>query len=333
MINYTINRISRTACVAFALVIACFCSCTSNKKPVEISADWCAKSLRPELKSLKEIITKRKWFKVYGVGDSVYAIMEPYNYQEVISYLIIGRQRALLFDTGIGLDSISALVKELTPLPITVLNSHTHYDHIGGNHEFTDILAMNTAFTVKNAVGGYAHALVKEEVSPKAFCLQRLPQTDTANYHIKPFKIAKLISDGYVIDLGGRKLQVMAVPGHAPDAIALLDHHHGYLWTGDTFYQGPIWLFSQGTDLAAYQKSIARLAALAPKLKSIFPAHNVPLVAPGELMDANKAFTRIINGIKKGKPVGDKSLLFDFGEFSFLIQRDLLPVSHSGVTP
>jgi len=46
------------------------------------------------------------------------------------------------------------------------------------------------------------------------------------------------------IDLGGRSLEVLHVPGHAPDAIALRDEAHGLLFTGDTFYEGPIYVFS-----------------------------------------------------------------------------------------
>ncbi|HLK30173.1 MAG TPA: MBL fold metallo-hydrolase [Puia sp.] len=288
------------------------------------TTNWCDKELRPELKALKEIKTDRDWFKVYLVGDSVYAIVEPYNFQEVISYLILGKEKALLFDTGMGLDSMSALVKELTTLPLTVLNSHTHFDHVGGNHEFDNILAMNTDFTRKNALQGYAHDIVKEEVQPDAFCLQRLPKRDTANYKIKPFAITRFINDGYEINLGDRTLKVIAAPGHAPDAIALLDEKSGYLWVGDSFYEGPIWLFAEGTDLAAYEKSIEKLSSFVPKLKIVFPAHNNPVTDPKELTDTYHAFMEIKNGSKKGKATEDGAVLFEFGKFSFLIGKNYL---------
>jgi glyoxylase-like metal-dependent hydrolase (beta-lactamase superfamily II) len=286
--------------------------------------NWCDKELRPALKTLKEIKTNRDWFKVYFVGDSVYAIAEPYNYQEIISYLIVGKQKALLFDTGMGLDSISLLAKELTTLPITVLNSHTHYDHIGGNNEFENVIAMNTAFTKKNAANGYSHDIMKGEVTPEAFCIKHLPNADTARYAIKPFTISRFINDGDTINLGEKILTVIAAPGHAPDAIALYDERAGYLWTGDSFYEGPIWLFAEGTDLAAYEKSIQKLSMLVPKLKYIFPAHNTPVAEPKELVEANTAFQEIKNGTKKGKENADETMLFEFGKFSFLIGKDNL---------
>jgi len=305
------------------LTVACFYGCTKKTKPVQTSSSWCDKELRPQLKNLTEIKTKRKWFRVHNVGDDVYAIAEPYNYQEVISYLVLGKEKALLFDTGMGLDSISIVVKGLTALPVIVLNSHTHYDHVGSNHEFDEIFAMNTGYTKANAAKGYGHELVKKEVAPDAFCLRRLPNTDTANYKIRPFKISKFIIDQFIIDLGGRKIKVTSTPGHTPDAIALLDEQNGYLWTGDTFYEGPIFLFSTETDLNAYQKSIRKLALMAAKLKKVFPAHNLPIADPRLLIEANSAFMEIKNGAIKGE-MDEKTVLFKFEKFSFLIEKDLL---------
>lgn len=306
------------------LLISGFCSCGNNAKPLAGSPSWCDKKPRPGLEKLTEIKTNRPWFKVYDTGNGVYAILEPYNYQEVISYLITGKQKALLFDTGMGLDSISPLIKALTKLPVIVLNSHTHHDHVGGNHEFNYILAMNTDFTKKNAAIGYSHALVREEVTPASFCLRCLPKTDTTNYSISPFKISEVIDDRHVIDLGGRQLQVIATPGHTPDAISLFDKENGYLWTGDTFYEGPIFLFDKETDLNAYQKSIKKLAWLAPSVKWALPAHNLPLADPHELIEANDFFIEIKNGSKKGASEENNTLSFKSARFSFLIGKDLL---------
>ena len=94
---------------------------------------------------------------------------------------------------------------------------------------------------------GVPHEAVSGEVTPASFCAKVLPAFDTAGYAIRPFHVARLIRDGEVLDLGGRRLEVLSVPGHTPDAVALLDRRAGLLWTGDTFYEGPIWLFFPGT--------------------------------------------------------------------------------------
>ena len=164
-------------------------SFSCSRKSENTSSNWCGEELRPELRTLQEIETSRDWFKVYMVGQNVYAIAEPYNFQEVISYLILGSERALLFDSGMGLDSISIVVDELTDLPVTVLNSDTHYDHMGGNHEFDNIMAIQSDFTLKCAENGWNHNLVKKEVSPTAICLDKLPYADTANHYVYSDKV------------------------------------------------------------------------------------------------------------------------------------------------
>jgi glyoxylase-like metal-dependent hydrolase (beta-lactamase superfamily II) len=287
----------------------------------DLVEDWCAKPLRLGLEKLKEIKTSRSWFKVYDVGQNTYAIEEPYNWEETISYLILGKDKALLFDTGMGLDTISLVVKELTKLPILVLNSHTHPDHIGGNNEFNNILAMDTRYTRTNAANGYAHNDVKWEVSPASFCVARLPHKDTAHYYIKPFKVSRFITSDYMIDLGGRKIKVIATPGHTPDAICLYDNQAGYLWCGDSFYEGPILLSSDGTDLKAYQKSINKMAQLAARLNCVLPAHNLPIAKPALLIEAAQRFNEIASGNKKGKPGEDHILTFNYDKFSFQIDE------------
>lgn len=295
----------------------------SPKAPPDES--WCDRLPRRGLEKLVEIKTSRPWFKVYNVGHNTYAIDEPYNWEETIGYLILGKDKALLFDTGMGLDSISLVVKELTRLPVTVLNSHTHPDHIGGNSEFGHVLAMNTKYTRINAARGYQHQDVKWEVRPASFCLSSLPHADTAHYYIKPFKASKFINNGYIIDLGLRKLQVIATPGHTPDAICLYDKQAGYFWCGDSFYEGPILLSGDSTDLKAYKKSINIMSRFAAMSKRVLPAHNLPIADPALIIKAANSFNQIASGVQKGVAGADNTLVFDFGKFSYQIGRRFMP--------
>ncbi len=294
---------------------------------------WCSQPLRHAFSQYKEVPTRHTWFKVFDVGQGVYAIAEPYNFQEVISYLIVGTERNILFDTGMGMGRISEVVAELSPLPVTVINSHTHYDHIGGNSEFETVLAVDTSYTQKNASEGWSHDLVRQEVKPDAFCAEKLPDLDTVRYSVKPYadKIKGFLSDGDTIELGNRTIEILQVPGHTPDCIALLDRSNGYLWTGDMYYEATIWLFFDGTDLDAYEASIARFADLAPSLQAVFPAHNTPVADPVHLIDLKATFTQIRNGEVKPKanpnimhPEDGRAVTFDFRYFSFRIRKDLL---------
>jgi glyoxylase-like metal-dependent hydrolase (beta-lactamase superfamily II) len=130
--------------------------------------EWCKALPRPAYKTLKRLEVKDGWFEVYGVAPGVYAIYEPHQWEEVISYLVVGTRRAVLFDTGMGIANIDQPVARLTQLPVSVLNSHTHHDHVGDNWRFASVLGLDTAFTRQSMRGSREAA--QEEIAPGAIC-------------------------------------------------------------------------------------------------------------------------------------------------------------------
>jgi glyoxylase-like metal-dependent hydrolase (beta-lactamase superfamily II) len=203
--------------------------------------DWCRKLPRPGYKQLERVPVQTDWFEVYRVRPGVFAIYEPRQYEEVISYLILGNQRALLFDTGMGISDISKLVSQLTRLPVSVLNSHTHFDHIGGNWHFADVLGMDTTYTRQHSAGA-THEELREAVIPERICGKLPASFNAEQYAIPGFKLTRKLKNGSVIDLGGRQLEVLSTPGLSPVAISVLDLHNRLLFSGDTFYAGTVFL-------------------------------------------------------------------------------------------
>ena len=130
--------------------------------------DWCNPLPRPEYGKLERVPGSDSWFEVYKPAAGVFAIYEPHQAEEVISYLIVGEKRALLFDTGMGISDIKKVVEELTKLPVVVVNSHSHDDHVGGNWQFDTIYGMDTAFTRQNAKGSREDA--QAEITPDQVC-------------------------------------------------------------------------------------------------------------------------------------------------------------------
>ncbi|MBL8137328.1 MAG: MBL fold metallo-hydrolase, partial [Acidobacteria bacterium] len=258
------------------------------------------------------------WFDVHSVAPGVFALVESRQQQEVISWLILGTTRALLFDTGMGMRPLQPVVAQLTTLPVTVLNSHTHLDHVGGNAEFTDVRAIDHVFTRRN-MSGKTHTQVAAEVSPEALCGNTAVGFDTAAYRTRPWTSAGALRGGDTFNLGGRTIDVIAVPGHTPDAIALHDRAAGLLWTGDTFYAGPIWLFMPETDLDAHLASITQLAALAPSLTRVLPAHNTVVAAPSMLVSVRDAMRAIRAGTVTGTTPARGQRVFSFEGFSVLV--------------
>ena len=240
--------------------------------------DWCKSQPRPDYGKLERVKSPDQWFEVYNIRPGVFAIYEPHQFEEVISYLVIGTQKAVLFDTGMGISNIKAVVEGLTKLPVSVVNSHTHNDHVGDNWRFGDVYDMPTDFTRTNARGSTADA--QAELAPGQICGTLPTGFNPKSYRTKAFYISHWLHDGERIDLGGRTLEILAMPGHTPDSISLLDEQNGLLFTGDTFYPGPIYLYRPETDLDAYVASVKRKAGLTSHLQLLLPAHNVPVAEP-----------------------------------------------------
>ncbi len=330
-----IPEVKKSLFAALCLAISVGCSESVDKvdeqpESYASAADletFCDRLPRPAYANYQKHEASDDWFEVYEVETDVFAIYEPFQWQEVISYLIVGSESAVLFDTGNGIGDIKAVVDRLTDRPVRVINSHSHFDHIGGNYQFDDILSVSTVFAMDRAKGMRSAELLME-VSPEALC-KGLPEgVKPEDHRTRPYAITTKLVDGNVLDIGGRQLQVMRIPGHTDDSIALLDRDAGLLWSGDSFYEGPIWLFFPETDLAAYRESVAKLALMAPELKAVFPAHNTPGADPALLVKLQENLDRVLAGGVDPIPVADGIVEFQFEDFSFLMRADYnrLPV-------
>ena len=302
---------------AFGSVPFCARAQSSNAQPA-----WCGEH-RAAFAHLERVPSPDPWFEVYKVAPGIFAIYEPRQSEEDIPYLILGTNRAVMFDTGLGIGNIRKVAESLTRLPITVVNSHTHNDHVGDNWQFDSIDGMDTAFTRANAKGSVADA--QAELAPGNVCGALPAGFDAKAYSTHPWHITQWIHDGNKIDLGGRTLEVISTPGHTPDSICLLDRANGLLFTGDSFYPGTIWLYRPETDLDAYARSIARLAALAPHLRTLLCGHNEPMADPSVLPKLVAAFARVRAGRIASAPAGPGKVVYRVGAISFLMRPRPMP--------
>ena len=188
---------------------------------------------------------------------------------------------------------------------------------MGGNWEFETVYGMDTAFTRKNAQGSREDA--QAEIAAGEICGTLPAGFDAKSYATRPWKITKYVHDGEKIELGGRTIEVMATPGHTPDAISLFERANGLLFTGDTYYPAPIWLYRPETDLKAYGTSIHKLAAMTPQVKMVLGAHNIPVAPPSVLAQTAAAFDEVQAGKVKPTAAGPGQALYKVGDISFLM--------------
>jgi len=116
------------------------------------------------------------WHTITQIADGVYQIAEPFGAVEprfgsetVNMYLVTGRKEAVLIDTGLGIGDLPGLVAGLTGLPCRVLNTHSHWDHVGGNHFFTKTAVHSLEMewlAGKHDTGDFAQRLKDPQVRP-----------------------------------------------------------------------------------------------------------------------------------------------------------------------
>lgn len=177
-------------------------------------------------------------FQVQAYTDGFYILRQPActNYEKPFLYLLIGRNRALLLDTGAGGINVAVVVDSLlgawrarhagAPATLVVAHSHGHGDHVAGDDQFRGRAGVTL--------------VERDTVSTRAF-----------------FGFGAWPDSTVTIDLGGRVLDVIGIPGHQPASLAFYDRTTAVLLSGDTFYPGRLYV----RDTAAFVRSIARLVA------------------------------------------------------------------------
>jgi glyoxylase-like metal-dependent hydrolase (beta-lactamase superfamily II) len=189
------------------------------------------------------------------------------------TWLVRGRDRDLLVDTGLGVAPIRPVVLDLTGgrEPVVVV-THDHLDHLGGAHEFADVWAHPAEAPDRPRGSLHGPTLARllglgGEELPE-WLLDRGPRADYAldDYVLRPVTPGRALVDGDVVDLGDRTLEVLHLPGHSPGSIALLDRDAATLFSGDVVYDDEPLDDLAGGDPTAYADSMRRLLGLDVRL-------------------------------------------------------------------
>ena len=201
------------------------------------------------------------YFLIEQIDASTFAIGEPRYYQGNYSYLILGTRRALLFDAGSGLRDMVPVVRALTSLPVTVLPSHLHFDHVGALGRFERTALPDDPGLWARVVNGQLTLNRYEYLG----ALDRLPPPT--------FRVSDWWVDGQHIDLGGRVVQILKTPGHTPTSVSVWDAANARLFVGDFLYPGELYAFLPGASLSAYAATTMQLLSWLPSQVSLYAAH------------------------------------------------------------
>ena len=180
------------------------------------------------------------WYETIRLAEDVTLIHEPWikPFFRCNMWHVRGRDRDLLFDTGLGHFCLRQHVKLVGERPLLCVASHTHFDHIGCHHEFPD-RCVHRAEAKILADPRNDWTLADRYATDDMF--DRLPEGwSTSRYQVQPAPAQRLLTHGDVIDLGNRHFEVIHTPGHSPGGIGLFEKVSGIFLSGDIVYDGPL---------------------------------------------------------------------------------------------
>ena len=206
-------------------------------------------------------------------------------------YLLEGDDRALLIDAGAWMPHLAQTVAKLTDKPVSLVLTHGHGDHVGGAISFPEVW-IHPADTVMIGQGARA-------------------------YGIK----VNLLSDGEIIDLGGRQIEVLATPGHTSGSVSFFDKERGYGFSGDAF---------GSTNLLLFTNSFKLLVNTLDRTIGYMKANDINILYPGHyhgdnpetlqrLLDEKRMSQEVLSGkrtgVKEESGNGLNSYIYDNGVY------------------
>lgn len=204
------------------------------------------------------------WYRKQSVGAGVTLVYEHHISPDLRCniWLIQGRDRDLLVDSGMGVMPLRKEIERLTSHQVLAVASHTHFDHVGNHHEFDHRLchpaerevlrapdAANTVWTEFCAMCDVSQSI--DALPFRGFSFD--------DYLVKPAPPTQLIAEGDELDLGDRLLSVFHMPGHSPGSICLYEAETRTIFCGDVLYDGELLDSLYHSDAELYRETLARL--------------------------------------------------------------------------
>lgn len=196
---------------------------------------------------------------LFSVQESMPGVFHIKDALDVCVTLLVGKDAALLFDTGYGLFPLPDLVRSLTDKPLSVLLSHGHHDHAAGAYQFPEVwidaadMPVCKKYTDVDIRRSVWQRAAKEGCLPEAFDADAYESVGTG-------PVFPLERDSF--SLGGLTAQVVAMPGHTPGAVGLFVPEYALLLVGDSWNPATWLFFPESGPVREYARMMQGIRAL-----------------------------------------------------------------------
>ena len=238
---------------------------------------------------------KIPFFRSEKIADGTYKINNDFiTGFDINCYLVEGEKYALLIDTMLGYGDLNAYCRTLTDKPIKVVNTHAHWDHVGGNFFFDSCYMSVRDIATFQAYIGYSREQIFEiakSASKEEYRDLLVLDDNFAGTH--PIKVYP-ISDGDVFDLGDRRIEVVDCGGHTPGEIVLIDDKTRICFAGDACNGNTLLEFDDCLPVTCYLENLKRLKTYAPRFDMMYGGHEI--FDPTIIDEGIETATKVIEG-------------------------------------
>ncbi len=238
---------------------------------------------------------KIPFFRSEKIADGTYKINNDFiTGFDINCYLVEGERYALLIDTMLGYGDLNAYCRTLTDKPIKVVNTHAHWDHVGGNFFFDSCYMPVRDIATFQAFIGYSREqifeIAKSASKEEYRDLLVLDDNFVGTHPIKVYPI----SDGDVFDLGDRQIEVVDCGGHTPGEIVLIDDKTRICFAGDACNGNTLLEFDDCLPVTCYLENLKRLKTYVPRFDMMYGGHEV--FDPSIIDEGIETATKVIEG-------------------------------------
>lgn len=221
--------------------------------------------------------------KVVQINEHIWLMNDA---DEATGYLVAGSKKAVVIDTMNGYENVKAIARTLTSLPLTVVNTHGHPDHIFGNVYFDE---------------AYLHP-DDWKLAEKYITIPEFREAiGTRDLRFPPLLPVK---EGNVFDLGGVSLEVYHIPGHTPGGICLLDQEDRILFTGDSIIEQTWMQMKESLPIPVFFEALNKITIIRDKFDYILTGHTREKLEDASLCEVHK---KAVQEVMEGKTEKDVS--------------------------